>query len=108
MQNLSGHNTIINDMTISSDNVLVSGGDDGTMRFWDWRTGYCFQETQAPVQPGSLDSENGVFAMCFDKSESRLLTMNCDKTIKMFREDENATPDTHPVEWKPDYKRKRY
>merc|ERR1712176_106490 len=108
MQNLSGHNTIINAMAINSDSVFVTGGDDGTMRFWDWRTGYCFQETQAPVQPGSLDSENGIFGCVFDRSESRLLTLNCDKTIKLFKEDDQATPETHPVEWKPDYKKKRY
>ena len=68
---MGGHNTIINSLAINSDNVFVSGGDDGTMRFWDWRTGYCFQELQPPVQPGSLDSESGVFMMRFDRSESR-------------------------------------
>jgi len=111
IQNLGGrdhHNTIINSMVISSDNVMVSGGDDGTLRFWDWRTGYCFQELQSPVQPGSLDSEAGIYYTVFDKSESRLLTCNVDKTIKMYKEDESATPDTHPVTWKHDYKKKRY
>lgn len=108
IQNMPGHNTIINSLATNSDNVFVSGGDDGTMRFWDWRTGYCFQELQPPVQPGSLDSESGVFSMQFDKSESRLLTTNCDKTIKFYREDENATPETHPVNWAPSYKKKRY
>jgi len=108
MQNMLGHNTIINSMAINSDSVFISGGDDGTLRFWDWRTAYCFQELQSPVQPGSLDAENGILDVKFDMSESRLLTMNCDKTIKMYREDENATPETNPVEWKPDYKRNRY
>jgi len=111
IQNIGGrdhHNTIINSMTVTSDNVMVSGGDDGTLRFWDWRTGYCFQELQSPVQPGSLDSEAGIYYTVFDKSESRLLTCNVDKTIKMYKEDESATPDTHPVQWKHDYKKKRY
>jgi len=111
IQNMGGrenHNTIINSMTITSDNVMVSGGDDGTLRFWDWRTGYCFQELQSPVQPGSLDSEAGIYYTIFDKSESRLLTCNVDKTIKMYKEDEAATPDTHPVTYKHDYKKKRY
>ena len=102
------HNTIINSMAITSDNVMVSGGDDGTLRFWDWRTGYCFQELQSPVQPGSLDSEAGIYYTIFDKSESRLLTCNVDKTIKMYKEDDAATPDTHPVTYKHDYKKKRY
>ena len=44
----------------------TSGADNGTMHFWDWKTGYNFQRIQAQVQPGSLDSEAGVFAMAFD------------------------------------------
>ena len=43
-----------------------TGGDNGTMHFWDWKTGYNFQRFQSQVQPGSLDSEAGLFAMCFD------------------------------------------
>ena len=39
MQNLEGHNAIINCMALNSENVLVSGGDDGTMSFWDYKTG---------------------------------------------------------------------
>ena len=27
----------------------------------------------------------------------RLITTECDKTIKIWREDENATPETHPL-----------
>lgn len=36
---------------------------------------------------GSLDSEAGIFNMTFDKSYSRLITAEADKTIKMYRED---------------------
>jgi pleiotropic regulator 1 len=28
----------------------------------------------------------------------RLITAECDKTIKIWKEDENATPETHPIE----------
>jgi hypothetical protein len=66
-QNLTGHNAIVNCMAANADGVLVSGADNGTMHFWDWKTGYNFQRFQAPVQPGSLDSEAGVFAMTFDQ-----------------------------------------
>ena len=48
--------------------TIVSGADNGTMCFWDWKTGYNFQKFQAPVQPGSLDSEAGIFQMKFDHS----------------------------------------
>ena len=68
IQNLSGHNAIVNCLALNSDGVLVSGADNGTMCFWDWKTGYNFQRFQAPVQPGSLDSEAGIFQMKFDHS----------------------------------------
>ncbi|KAK7575680.1 hypothetical protein V9T40_011966 [Parthenolecanium corni] len=102
VQNLFGHNAIINCLAINSDGVLVSGADNGTLHFWDWRTGYNFQRLQAPVQPGSMDSEAGIFAMTYDKSGSRLITAEADKTVKIYKEDVTATEETHPVIWKPD------
>ena len=71
-------------------NFLFSLGDNGTMYFWDWKTGYNFQRLQASAQPGSIDSEAGIFAMTFDKSGTRLLTAEADKTIKIYKEDETA------------------
>jgi len=79
IQNVSGHNAILNALAINSDGVMVSGADNGTMQWFDWRTGYNFQRYQAPVQPGSLDSESGIFALAFDKSESRLISCEGDK-----------------------------
>lgn len=109
VQNLPGHTGIVNCMAISSDNVLVSGGDNGTIFCWDWRSGYNFQRTQAPPQPGSIESEAGIFALTFDQSGCRLLTGEADKTIKIYKEDENASEETHPINWKPDIlKRRRY
>lgn len=109
LQNLIGHNAIVNCMAVNSDGVLVSGGDNGTMHFWDWKTGYNFQRSQASVQPGSLDSEAGIFAMTFDQSSSRLITCEADKTVKIYKEDDTASEDTHPINWKPEIlKRKRY
>jgi len=108
-QNLSGHNAIVNCMAANPDGVLVSGADNGTMYFWDWRTGYNFQRLQAPVQPGSLDSEAGIFQMKFDNSGSRLITCEADKTIKIYKEDDSATEESHPINWKPNIlKRQRY
>ena len=45
---------------------------------------------QAPVQPGSMDSESGIFSMTFDMTGSRLITTEADKTIKIYKEDESA------------------
>uniref|UniRef100_A0A8C6UA70 Pleiotropic regulator 1 n=1 Tax=Neogobius melanostomus TaxID=47308 RepID=A0A8C6UA70_9GOBI len=109
IQNLSGHNAIINTLAVNSDGVLVSGADNGTIHMWDWRTGYNFQRIHAAVQPGSLDSESGIFSCVFDHSESRLITAEADKTIKVYKEDDTATEDSHPVNWKPEIlKRKRF
>uniref|UniRef100_A0A336K8G0 Pleiotropic regulator 1 n=1 Tax=Culicoides sonorensis TaxID=179676 RepID=A0A336K8G0_CULSO len=109
IQNLSGHNTLINAMACNPEGVLVSGGDNGTLFFWDWRTGYNFQRSQAAVQPGSMDSEAGIFAMTFDNSGSRLITTEADKTIKIYKEDETATEETHPINWRPEIlKRRKY
>ena len=60
------------------------------MHFWDWKTGYNFQRMQTAVQPGSIDSEAGVFAMTFDHSNTRLITAEADKTIKIYKEDDTA------------------
>jgi len=42
LRNMSGHNAIINTCAINSDNVLVTGGDNGSLNFWDWKSGYNF------------------------------------------------------------------
>ena len=64
--------------------------DNGSMFFWDWRSGYNFQKLQTQVQPGSIDSEAGIFDVQFDHSGARLLTAEADKTIKIYKEDDSA------------------
>lgn len=61
------------------------------MKFWDWSSGYNFQGFQSQPQPGSIAAENAIFALTFDRSGSRLLSCECDKTIKLYKEDPNAT-----------------
>ena len=69
LRNVEGHNAVINCLALNQDNVLVSGGDNGSLHFWDWSSGHNFQSIDfiAP-QPGSLDAESGVFAATFDKT----------------------------------------
>jgi pleiotropic regulator 1 len=83
-------------LAVSEDDVVVSGGDDGSLWFWDYNSGHCFQQSQAKVQPGSMESEAGVFAATFDKTGTRLITVEADKTIKMWKQDEDASEETHP------------
>lgn len=102
IQNLDGHNTIINTLAVSSDDVLVSGGDNGSMQFRDYKSGHTFQTLQSKPQPGSLETEAGIFSSMFDKTMSRLITGEADKSIKIWSEDETATPESHPIgDWKP-------
>ncbi|BFZ64873.1 pre-mRNA-splicing factor prp46 [Saitoella coloradoensis] len=108
MQNFEGHNAIINTLSVNTDNVLFSGADNGSMSFWDWKSGHRFQTMQTVVQPGSLESEAGVFASTFDRSGLRLITCEADKSIKIWGEDRNATPDTHPLDWKPTLARRKF
>ncbi|KAI8921856.1 WD40-repeat-containing domain protein [Powellomyces hirtus] len=101
IQNLEGHNAIVNTLACNQEGVLFSGADNGSMHFWDYKTGYNFQTAESLVQPGSLDSEAGIFCSSFDRTGSRLITGEADKTIKIWKEDANATPETHPIDWKP-------
>ncbi|CAJ1963384.1 unnamed protein product [Sphenostylis stenocarpa] len=98
---LSQQKTIINAMAVNEEGVMVTGGDNGSMWFWDWKSGHNFQQSQTIVQPGSLDSEAGIYACTYDLTGSRLITCEADKTIKMWKEDENATPETHPLNFRP-------
>lgn len=108
VENLSGHRAIINTLSVNRDGVLVSAADNGTMQFWDYKSGYRFQELGTTVQPGSLTSEAGIFASTFDQTGSRLITCEADKTIKIWKEDENATPETHPIDWKPNRNKTKF
>lgn len=94
-------------MAVNEDGVLVSGADNGTMFLWDWKTGYNFQRMQAPVQPGSMDSEAGIFSMTFDQTGTRLLTTEADKTIKVYGPDDTATEEEYPINWRPEVLKRR-
>ena len=80
MQNFDGQNAIINTLSVNEDNVLFSGGDNGSMAFWDWKTGHRYQALDSIAQPGSLDAEAGIFTSLFDKTGLRLITGEADKT----------------------------
>ncbi|KAF9913136.1 pre-mRNA-splicing factor prp46 [Linnemannia zychae] len=107
-EGIIGGGGIVNAMAVNADNVMFTGADNGAMGFWDWKSGHQFQRLDSLVQPGSLDSEAGIFCAEFDKTGLRLITGEADKTIKIWKEDDQATPETHPLDWKPSLMRKRY
>ncbi|TFY82026.1 hypothetical protein EWM64_g1992 [Hericium alpestre] len=81
--NFSGHNAIINTLSVNSEGVFFSGADNGTMTFWDYNTGTPFQNMDDIPQPGSLEAEAGLFCSTFDQTGTRLITGGADKTIKV-------------------------
>ncbi|EFI27834.1 pre-mRNA-splicing factor PRP46 [Coprinopsis cinerea okayama7 len=84
--NFSGHNSIINTLSVNAEGVFFSGGDNGTLTFWDYNTGTPFQNLEDIPQPGSLEAEAGVFCSTFDQTGTRLITGGADKTIKVYAE----------------------
>jgi pleiotropic regulator 1 len=99
--NFSGHNSIINTLSVNAEGVFFSGGttadisyhilyprisltgDNGTLTLWDYNTGTPFQNMEDVPQPGSLEAEAGVFCSTFDHTGTRLITGGADKTIKV-------------------------
>jgi len=57
-------------------------GDNGSMSFWDWKSGHRYQSLDTTAQPGSLDAESGIFASTYDKTGLRLICGEADKTSK--------------------------
>lgn len=98
IKSLTGHHAVINALALNEDGVLVSGGDNGSMKFWDYKTGYCFQSAQAKVQPGSLEAENAILALEFDWTGTRLITGEADKSIKIWKQDDEASEVSHPID----------
>ena len=108
MQNFEGHNAVINSLAVNEDNVFFSGGDNGSISFWDWKTGHRFQSLDTTAQPGSLEAEAGIMSATFDRTGLRLLVGEADKTIKIWKPDDEATEETHPLDWKPTLGRQKY
>lgn len=93
---------IINSLSVNEDNVLFAGGDNGVLSFFDYKSGHLYQSIQTVKMAGSLDSEKGILTSCFDQTGLRLLTGEVDKSIKIWKQDEDATPETHPgMPWNP-------
>jgi pleiotropic regulator 1 len=108
MLNFQPVNSIVNTLSVNEDNVLFAGSDNGDVSFYDWKTGHCFQNTQSIAQPGSLAAEAGVMCSTFDRTGLRLITGESDKSIKIWRPDDEATEETHPLEWKPTLGRQKF
>lgn len=100
---------IVNSLSVNEDDVLFAGGDGGVMCFYDYKSGHLYQSFDTVKMTGSLDSEKGILASCFDQTGLRLITGEVDKSIKIWKQDETATPDTHPgLPWNPNLASQRF
>jgi pleiotropic regulator 1 len=106
MLNFQPVNSIVNTLSVNEDNVMFAGGDDGSATFYDWKTGH--QNAESVVQPGSLDAEAGILCSTYDRTGLRLITGHIDKTIRVWKQDDDATEETHPLEWKPTLGRQKF
>ncbi|KAG9693898.1 WD40 repeat-like protein, partial [Aureobasidium melanogenum] len=93
MQNFQGHKGSINTLSIDKDNVMFSGGDDGLLTFWDWKTGQKFLQQKNKPYPGSLAAEAGGFCSAFDKTGMQLIIGCADTSLKVYKEDAIAAPE---------------
>ncbi|KAJ7764733.1 WD40 repeat-like protein [Mycena metata] len=81
--NFPGQNVIVNTLTVNAEGVFFSGADNGSLAFWDYKTGTSFQTMEDIPQPGSLEAKAGVFCSTFDMTGTPLITGGADKTIKL-------------------------
>ncbi|KAL7695711.1 hypothetical protein NQL31_003224 [Lotmaria passim] len=80
---------------MSPHNVLALGSQDGELAFYDWsrpqprrvagRHYAPYQWTKTKSLPGTLNGEGGINGMTFDVSGTRLITVESDKSVKMWR-----------------------
>lgn len=100
---------IINTLSINEDDVLFAGGDNGVLSFYDYKSGHLYQSLDTVNMTGSLDSERGILTSCFDQTGLRLITGEVDKSIKIWKQDETATPKAHPgLPWNPNLASQRF
>lgn len=66
--------------SLQSNLTNPSQGDNGSISFWDWKTGHRFQSLDTTAQPGSLDAEAGLMSSTYDRTGLRLICGEADKT----------------------------
>ena len=104
------HRDRVRALAAAAPGLLATAGDDGSLRLWDYRTGYNFQRLETVAQPGSLACEAGIYDCAFDRSGTRLITCEADKTVKIWKEQAEADPESHPIDmesWTKECRRRR-
>lgn len=89
LRNFSKNNSgeLINCIDINGNDLLASGSDLGRIRIYDWESGDMVQEIKTINQPGSLEAENSIYDVKFDLSATRLISCECDKSVKVWEQE---------------------
>ncbi|CCF59654.1 hypothetical protein KAFR_0H02450 [Kazachstania africana CBS 2517] len=95
----SQNSGIINTLCVNQDDVLFAGADDGTLSFYDYRSGHKYQSFKTKQMPGSLESERGILSSSFDMTGLRLITGETDKSIKIWKQEFDSEFEELP--WNP-------
>ncbi|SCU82638.1 LADA_0C06964g1_1 [Lachancea dasiensis] len=100
---------IINCLSVNQDGVLFAGTDDGRLAFFDYKTGHNYQQLPTTTITGSLESERGILSGSFDQTGLRLITGESDKSIKIWKQVDNSSPEQHPgLPWDPQIGSQRF
>lgn len=84
--------TIWTSCSVSNRNTIFVGGDDGQLLFLDWDSHSLFQSTRTKALPGAAESERGIYGGAFDVSGTRLMTVEADKTVKVWKRRDEGAP----------------
>ena len=72
-------------LALNDDGLMVAAGEGSILSFYNYYSGSLLQSIRVPLQTGSLEGEACIFDATFDRSGTRLITVEADKSIKMFR-----------------------
>ncbi|KAI2509598.1 pre-mRNA-splicing factor [Fragilaria crotonensis] len=92
-----GHNAVVNALAVNDDGVLSVAAMTDRFNFGIMKLGTAFR-TSTVAQPGSLEAENGIFASAFDLTGTRLITCEADKSVKIWKQDDEASDESHPID----------
>jgi WD40 repeat protein len=74
---LKGHGGWVRSLVVTADGkVLISSGDDNTIRFWDLKSGRCFRTIKGHT--------GGVRGVALSADGLRLASASWDRTVKLW------------------------
>jgi WD40 repeat protein/transcriptional regulator with XRE-family HTH domain len=99
---LHGHTAVVRDLAFTSETLLLSGGEDGTLRMWDVERGQCVQIMQSYAV--------SLYDIDWSPSGSQLACAGSDLLVAIWESDGKTLPvllaghrlNVNGVSWSPD------